>query len=127
MELARRNNIVPHEDVQGAVSRNLHGCGRIDTRVDEVANGGPSEIMGNKAPVLIPRFSCLFSKSTMISTRAQARAQRKRANVSRQFRSFDGEFTSDVKEKREPFLAQCVMARCAPQKLVAVTEREESW
>ena len=22
------------------MSRNLHGCGRIDTRVDEVANGG---------------------------------------------------------------------------------------
>jgi hypothetical protein len=32
-----RNNIVPHEDVQGAMYRNLHGRGRIDTRVDEVA------------------------------------------------------------------------------------------
>ena len=55
MELARRNNIVPHEDVQSAMSRNLHGGGRIDTRVDELANGGASEIIGNKAPILIPR------------------------------------------------------------------------
>jgi hypothetical protein len=65
VELARRDNIVPHEDVQSAMSSNLHGCGCIDTRVDEVANGGASEVMGNKAPILIPRFSCLFSTSTL--------------------------------------------------------------
>ena len=47
------------------MSRNFHGCGRIDARVDEVANGGASEIMGNKASILIPCFSCLFSKSTL--------------------------------------------------------------
>jgi hypothetical protein len=47
------------------MSRNLHGRGCIHTRVDEVANGGPTEIVGDKALVLIPRLTCLFSESTL--------------------------------------------------------------
>ncbi len=47
------------------MSRNLHGRGCIHTRVDEVANGGATEIVGDKALVLIPHFLCLFSKSTL--------------------------------------------------------------
>jgi hypothetical protein len=65
MELICRYDIVPHEDMQCAMSRNLHGGSCIHTRADEVANGGPSEIMGNKALVLIPRIPCLFSESTL--------------------------------------------------------------
>ncbi len=49
------------------MSSNLHGRGCIYTRVDEVANGGTTEIVGDKALVLIPRFLCLFSKSTLNS------------------------------------------------------------
>jgi len=48
------------------MSCNLHGRGCIDTRVDEVANGGATEIMGDKAFVLIPRFPCLFSEKHLL-------------------------------------------------------------
>ena len=47
------------------MSRNLHGRGCIHTRVDEVANGGPTEIVGDKALVLIPGLTCLISESTL--------------------------------------------------------------
>jgi len=47
------------------MSSDLHGRGCIYIRVDEVANGGATEIMGDKALVLIPRFLCLFSKPTL--------------------------------------------------------------
>src|SRR5712691_4952223 len=48
------------------MSRNLHGRGCIHTRVGEVANGGATEIAGDKALVLIPpRLTCLFSESTL--------------------------------------------------------------
>jgi hypothetical protein len=47
------------------MSSSLHGRGCIYTRVDEVANGGAAEIVGDKALVLMPRFLCLFSKSTL--------------------------------------------------------------
>src|SRR6267378_154946 len=47
------------------MSRNLHGRGCIHTHVDEVAKGGATEIVGDKALVLIPRLTCLFSESTL--------------------------------------------------------------
>jgi hypothetical protein len=64
VKLTCRNNIVPHEDVERPMSRNLHGRGCIHARTDEVAHGGAMEIVGDKALVLIPRLTCLFSEST---------------------------------------------------------------
>ena len=47
------------------MSRDLHGGGCIHTRVDEVADGRATEIMGDEPLVLKPSFACLFSESTL--------------------------------------------------------------
>ena len=65
MELAGRNDIVPQENVQGAMSCDLHGGGHIHAGVDEIADGRATEIVGDKPSVLKPSFTCLFSKSAL--------------------------------------------------------------
>jgi hypothetical protein len=65
MKLISRDDIVAQENVHGAMSCNLHRGGHINARVDEVANGRATEIMGDKPLVLVSGVAGLYSESAL--------------------------------------------------------------
>ena len=65
MELTGRDDIVAQEDVNGAMSGDLHSGGHIHTGVYQITDRRATEIVGNESLVLIPSCPRLHSQSAL--------------------------------------------------------------